>query len=301
MPKVFGYEPRVWIPAAIAGAAGLGAAAFYVARRDKPPLLTAARATPAAPASGIISAAPVMPTMEGKAVWEPLGTIPARAEKEHPGLIVWGTKKGEGAFQPAYLKSEGCKDLRWGVCLPDLIDELQKHPNAPKWTRNLDEIIVRIGNIIAAGAGTISKWIVDRACVRFKFPLGRYKTVEGDTLYAVHTKPAGLALVGVTPPHPLPRLDGWKRVWIDTVAQPGTRNETALVVYWPRTPENEPYDPVIQELLSRTQIRAMLRMSADVTGAITAKQLATAGAQRGDCGKSKWWLARRSKAMDEFR
>lgn len=218
---------------------------------------------------------------------------PVPAEK--PWLDVWGDKPGEGTWQPALMKSMGCTDMEWGVCLADWIDTLEADPAAPKWTKDLDERIYRFADFLSVGSGVVAEWLVDRACLRFKIPLYAYRfSGQSLTYYAVERHDAPILLSGATPPHPLAKLSGTNRVWVSTVQATMTRNPSALIVYWP---EQDP--PNVKELIPRAEIRGMLRMdSTEVRfgGAVSIKQLA-----RADCGKTRWYLSSRKKAMNRYR
>jgi hypothetical protein len=220
----------------------------------------------------------------------------AKAVEDKPTLKTWGDSPADRAtWHPAYLKSLGTKDLRWGVCLPDLIEEIQADPRVPEWTKQIDDVVVAVANVVAAGSGAVAEWLLDRACIRFKWPLLAYESESGERLWAVYRYEPHITYT-LAPPHPFPKRTGWKRVWVrgyEGGFAAGTRNETAVEVYWPR---EESGGPAVSELVSTSQIRAMLRLSADVTGAISAKQLAGTST-----GKSKFWFARRDKAMGEFR
>ena len=221
-------------------------------------------------------------------------TIPAEpAETPEPAIKTFGE---DGAWKPRYLKSLGCQDFRWGVCLPDLIESIQTDPQTPEWTKNIDEVVIAVANVVSVGSGEVAQWLLDRACLRFKFPLRAYEDDEGHRLWKVAGGEAPIQLTGWAPEHPYPPRTGYKRVWVNDFeggAAPSTRNETAVMVFWPASEEG---GPALAELISTSEIRSMLRLAGDVTGAINAKKLAAAG-----CGKSKWWFARRSKAMPEFR
>ena len=218
--------------------------------------------------------------------------------EEESDLVIWGPG---GAWQAAYLKSEGCKDLRWGVCFQQWVDTLENDPGYPAWAKDKEQLIYRIANIVAAGTGSAAEWIVDRLCLRFKWPLKAYRSSDApsspfaepnERLWAVRRGEAGI-LMSTAPMHPFPARDGYSRVWVSSVQQPMTRNETARTVYWPG---EEGGAGQLAELVSTEQIRGMLRMDLDYTGAITSSQLA--GAQ---CDRSSWWFARKSKAEPEYK
>lgn len=229
--------------------------------------------------------------------------IPKRIPKQQaPGIRIWGTGQDDYAatWRPTYLKSIGKRDLRWGVCIFDWVDDLQKCSDAPAWTRKIDDVIYWIANLVAAGAGEVAEWLNSHICVRFKWKgIRAYEWGGGDgtNWYAVDRTQSGI-LLNQSPDFPpnMPEVKGWKRVWVNTVDKgfaPMTRSDEAVQVFWPRQTEG---GPVMQELLPRKLIRAMLRMDCKVVGSINSKQLA-----RVATGRSSWWLARRSKAKEEYR
>lgn len=278
----------------VAGLALAGAgAAVYFALRDPDRLSPSELAAQGIPSTrapmGTITAEPgPLPTIGAETVLPERMPMPDLA----PGLEVWGKKPGEGTWAPALMKSMGCTDMEWGVCFADWIDTLQKDPDAPGWTKNLDQRIYRFADSFLVGAGVMAEWLVDRACLRFKVPLYAYRlTDKGTTYYAVERHDAPILLRGATPPHPLPKRSGYNRVWISSVQATMTRSDDAMIVYWP---EQDP--PNVKELLPRKTIRGLLRMDPDYAGAVSIKQLV-----RADCGKSRWYLSSREKAMNRYR
>jgi hypothetical protein len=206
---------------------------------------------------------------------------------------VWGTTTDEPNvyWSPGYLKSDGCKDFRWGLCYDDLIDSIMSDPDVPQWTRDLKTIIPVIAKVFSADAARIADWIEKNVCVRFKWPLyGYYWLGGGSRWLAVSRHDADRRLIAATPLHPFPTKSGYKRVWFSKEGPAMTRSDRAIQVYWP-----DRETPKLAELLQVVEIRAMLRLDYRASGSINAKKLAEAA-----CGKSKWWLARRSKAMEEF-
>lgn len=228
----------------------------------------------------------------------PKRALPERMPKPEAGLKVWGDYPDDDAtWVPTYMKSLGVKDFRWGMCLPDLIEELQRDPRVPSWVGNIDEVVYAVANVVSAGAGKVAQWLMDRVCLRFKWPLRAFETLEGERLWTVDTGEAPIQATGFAPPHPLPARPGYKRVWVrdfDGGFAARTRNETALEVYWPELPEHS--GPVVKELVNTAELRGMLRMAYDVTGAITAGDLAGVAE-----GRSRFWFARRKEAMPEFK
>ncbi len=232
---------------------------------------------------------------------------PIPVEPDTGGLIMWGDgDQPTATWRPSYLHSRGCKDFRWGVCIPDFMDSLRTDPDSPQWGDEVEEVIRVVANVLAAGAGNVSEWLMEQLCLRYKWPLKSYTTPQvplhalarapfpesETTVWAVVRGNAGV-LQQLAPPHPFHPVPDWKRVWVSTVQGTMTRNDNARIVMWAR--EDEDSD-AIAEIVSTDQLRGMLRMDYKYTGAVNAKQLAGS-----DCDKSKWWIARRSKAMPEFR
>lgn len=278
---------------------GLGATALgirYVVMRDRPSkkelLLMGIPATALLTGVvdaelGMISAKEVLPERMKK---PPPPRLPRPAP---PGIKVWGTTSDEPNiyWNPGYLKSDGCKDFRWGLCFNDLMDSIQKDPDAPKWAKSVKTIVPRVADVLAAGAGKIAEWIADNVCLRFKFPIyGYYWSWGGSRWLAVRRYDADAGLIAATPMHPFPRRSGYKRVWFSKVEPPRTRSKLAFIVYWP-----DEKTPKMSELLQVVEIRKMLRLDHGASGSIRIKELADAA-----CGKSTWWLARRKNAMAEF-
>lgn len=278
-----------------------GVVAAVAAAKRKPTTLEGKRATPTLHATQLLQAERVI--------------TPARAAKlvedVPPGICTWGDTWQDidrCYWVPMYLKTRGKTDLRWGACIMDWTDDISRYEKMPKWTRKIDDAVVLIANIISAGAGDVAKWLLDRICFRmiwkgvrtYEFPSDSPDGVRVETgvrYYAVDRRESGITM-NFSPDFPanMPEVGGFKRVWVareSSGAAPMTRSAEALIVFWPRQTEG---GPVVQELLTRSQIRSMLRMDPAVSGSIDAKQLARAAD-----GKSKWWLARRSKSTPEYR
>jgi hypothetical protein len=224
---------------------------------------------------------------------EPMG--PKRAPRPLPdrlkkkGLVVWGEG---GTWEPSYMKSVGCEDVRWGFCFREYIDGIRRHPDAPKTVAEVEKWVQRVLMFIDPTGAKIAQWIVKNVCLTFKFRLSGYNLQSGSRYYSVSGRDTSVQvrmLDNAAPPHPLPAKKGYKRVWIATGLDNGLRNPDVLTVFWPGSEEG---GPVIQELLGRTNIRALLRMDHRVEGALKPKALAEAG-----CGKSKWWVSTRKKAL----
>lgn len=202
-------------------------------------------------------------------------------EGNHDPMRVFGV-----TWKPLYIKSLGCKDFRWGVCAKRWAQDLTKG-NALK---TYDSVITWIANAAAAGAGTVAKWITDNMCMRFKFPLRAYEDEYGRG-YAIHRKTGH---IGAPATHPLPPKDGWKRAWVLT--EPGTnvaRSDNVWTIHWP---DSEVPGGYTAEIGDQDTIRGLLRMDDKYPGALRPGQLAKAA-----CGKSRRWLARASKANEEYK
>lgn len=236
-----------------------------------------------------IQAKEIKPDRAKKAVTVTLAKIPTEGTG---GIKVWGTSVTEldATFRPYYLKTDGKTDLRYGFCATKLADDISKCEGHPAWTRKIDDVVVWIANLVSAGAGTVAKWITDHMCVRFKWKGVRKYKWPGDiqtalggmepgvTYYMVDTT-TDRKVMPAAPAFPsnLPQRSGYKRVWIQTIAQgasPMTRSDDAVIVYWPASEEG---GPRVSELCSRRAIRAMLRMACGQTGSIDPKTASARG------------------------
>lgn len=206
----------------------------------------------------------------------------------------------EGTWWPDYVKWVGCNWFRYGVCWADLAADLAEY-DGQKWAGTANDIITSVANIYSIGdygAGDIAEWLSGLFCYRWRWELGEFKInmnindPEGGqqiSLWEVDRVEGDL----FPPEHPLPPVSGWTRVWVNESRNeynrlPGrTRSPFTYFVYWPT-------EKITTELLGQPQIRSLLRMQAE--GALSMDNLDDAA-----CGRDKGFIARRSKAMAEYK
>lgn len=218
-----------------------------------------------------------------------------------PGIRLWGTHEGDDAtWNPGYVKSLGCKHLRWGFCVQQYMD----HSKAEAKKQGIEDevealeraeaVVWRILKWYSLAGVKIAKWILANTCLRFSWEFRKYEDVNGGQGWAIHIH-EGEGEMLFPPPHPLPRRDGYKRIWFMR-GNNWTRNETVVTTFWPKEDQGQDA-PVVMEVIGQDQIRAMLRMDADVTGAVDVQGLNNSNAL---CGEHRWWPARKKLAKPEF-
>ncbi len=205
--------------------------------------------------------------------------------------------EAEGTWWPDYVKWKGCNWFEYGFCWADLVRDLAEY-DGERWSGTARESVETVAGLYDISHFGIGDGGGGTKCYRFRWELDEFR-VNMDI-----RDPAGgqqLAYWEVDrvegdlspPEHPLPVVPGWTRVWVNESRNeynrlPGrTGNPSAYFVYWPT-------EKVTTELATRTDIRAMLRMQAD--GALSPGDLDDVA-----CGKDKGFIARRSKAMAEYR
>lgn len=217
---------------------------------------------------------------------------------EPQGINVFGPG---GTYEPDYLKTVGCTDVRWAFCFDMLRDEWYamsqaeegKAAKQAKAVKKAEEIYMKIMMAVEPQGTKIAKWLVDHICFRFLFKLRAYNERDGSRWYAITPKFPAMQLDAAAPPHPFPPLKGYKRVWISKTLDTMTRSPETISVFWPTSEEG---GGVEAELAGRRVIRGLLRMSPEYPGALQANQLKAA-----ECGKGggftvatrkqakKWW------------
>lgn len=224
-------------------------------------------------------------------------TVVDLGEEAEPGIRLWGESSTdtEATWVPGYQKSLGCKKFRWGFCTQqwfDHMDEEAKKQGAAgiKVLEFVEKAMWWIVRFYSVQAAEIARWVMRNFCFRFSFPMRKYEAVNGWTGYAIHIQTDTRLY---PPAHPLQPRSGWKRVWM-RMGPNWTRNEQTVTVFWPAS---EPGGPIVQEIVNGYQLRGMLRMDSDVTGAMDVRSLAHSN---GICDKAHWWPARKSKAKPEF-
>ena len=204
-----------------------------------------------------------------------------------------------GTWWPDYMRAVGCKTFRWGVCWRTLTDDLAEY-DGQKWAGGVHEIGEAVANIWSIGdwgLGDIATWLQELLCIRMKWGLQKYfwrmdindpSGGQQIPLWEVDRKAGDL----YAPDNPLPYRPGWTRVWVNEPRNPTrldakTRSPFALLVYFP-------VEKVTVELLSKSDIRALLGMQAE--GALNPDDL-----DKLNCGERKKQISLRSKAMELYR
>lgn len=224
---------------------------------------------------------------------------PGRAdpEEKEPAIKTWGTQLGEmdAAWNPTYLKSLGTEDFRFGLCYDEWSHDLANDKNV-KGPMKVADGVQNILKWLAPGVDT--DWLLNKLCVRFKFPLRRYQDLFGNKAWAIwRGHDVAAQLDSIAPPMPIPPKKGWKRVWVSFERDNSSRTPTVVSAFWPSSEEG---GPVLQELADTHTLRRLLKMFSydkndNELGQLNAKDLANAA-----IGKSTWWPARHDKAMAEY-
>lgn len=262
----------------------------------------AAAAAAALGSSDVIGSKPVATPLNANTLHVTPGRTLTAYEVDPPtqGLRVWGDNEQDtgATYRPTYIKWSSCSDMMWGFCAKDFLDNLG-HQNTPRFQAGYENFMKILAWIFPAA--DIATWLTKNFCMRFKFRLNVWGDDYGGKGWEVGRWPADQLAVGV-PNSPLVKREGWHRVWIrNGEFDSSTRNTTTVQLFFPSNPaypENK--TSIMMELLSTKEIRAMLRLDANVSGAMQIDRLAWAvGA--GGCGDgAKFWLATRTKAMKEF-
>lgn len=223
-----------------------------------------------------------------------------------PGLKVFADNSPDitrdenaGTWWPDYVRSDGCKTFKWGVCISTLVSDLAAY-DGQKWAGTAHDVGRSIANIWSIGdwgLGDIATWLLDQLCIRMQWGLYKYywrmdinDPSGGQQLpmWEVDRKAGDL----FAPEHPLPYQPGWDRVWVNEPRNPTrldskTRSPSSLLVYYPSEHQTI-------ELLGKAQIRRLLRMQAP--GSLNPDDLDAI-----NCGTRRKQVSVRSKAMELYK
>jgi hypothetical protein len=223
-------------------------------------------------------------------------------KEEAPWLKLFGDSINDTAtYLPVYMKSLGCKDFRWGLCVQQYLDSLDEKAKAEgaKAAESVAKARDFIMDLLKRFYGpemAIAGWLLTNICLRWKFPLEAMEDQWGAQGWVINKK-SGLALANAAPPHPLPPRVGWQRAWF-TFGTNRMRSDAVVTILFAQ--DDVLGIPLIVELASTEELRGALRMDVNY-GTLPSPEVRFLADSSISCGKAKFWLARAKKASPEFR
>ena len=293
MPKVYGYEPKVWVPAAVAAVAGLGAAGYFIFR-PKVTLIPPQNPNPSG--SGVITTAAQTQAVIARA---PFGRGKSSVKRGEPTYVPKMTEKGQAScvfgsdaetcdWSPATVQLLGKQKFRWGVCIGDWKEYLEEKTDLGKkqfWVDRLNSLL-DIANTLALG---LPDWLIEHACGMTQWEMLAYK-INGSTYFGilfVNPEPHILTGEPVLPP-PLPHATA--NTWIkwtgpnrmSGVGRASGNTYDVATLFFP--------DGHIREVVSVPQLRTAIR-DFDIVPATLSDWTGSS---------QKWWPTTRGAAVKKF-